>query len=102
MAAISPAASRGSPRPSSGCRAKSYIIDGDLIAAGRHGRPDFLALLHGRHASTCVYCFDLLELGGRDLRDQPLVQRRARLQALLTRAKCDLLMVVRKSRTPER
>jgi bifunctional non-homologous end joining protein LigD len=32
----------------------------------------------------CVYCFDLLELNGRDLREQPLVQRRARLEALLS------------------
>jgi bifunctional non-homologous end joining protein LigD len=71
--------------------AKSAIIDGELIAAGAHGQPDFLALLHGRHVPTCVYAFDLLELQGRDLRDQPLVQRRARLQALLARAKSDLL-----------
>jgi bifunctional non-homologous end joining protein LigD len=40
---------------------------------------------------TCVYCFDLLELNGRGLREQPLVQRRARLQAFLGRAQCDLL-----------
>jgi ATP-dependent DNA ligase len=40
---------------------------------------------------TCVYAFDSLELKVPDLRDQPLVQRRARLQALLTRAKSDLL-----------
>ena len=45
-----------------GLPAKSCVIDGELIAAGRHGQPDFLALLHGRHAPTCVYCFDLLEL----------------------------------------
>jgi bifunctional non-homologous end joining protein LigD len=74
-----------------GLPAKSCIIDGELIAAGVRGQPDFLALLHGRHVPTCVYAFDLLELQGRDLRDQPLVQRRARLQALLRRAKSDLL-----------
>jgi len=60
-----------------GLPTKSCVIDGELIAAGRHGQPDFLALLHGRHVPTCVYCFDLLELNGRDLREQPLVQRRA-------------------------
>jgi bifunctional non-homologous end joining protein LigD len=74
-----------------GLPTRSCVIDGELIAAGRHGQPDFLALLHGRHVPTCVYCFDLLELNGRDLREQPLVQRRARLQALLMRAKSDLL-----------
>ena len=62
-----------------GLPTKSCVIDGELIAAGRHGQPDFLALLHGRHVPTCVYCFDLLHLNGRDLREQPLVQRRAPL-----------------------
>ena len=70
---------------------KSCVIDGELIAAGRHGRPDFLALLHGRHVPTCVYCFDLLELNGRDLRELALVQRRAKLKSLLARAKCNVI-----------
>jgi bifunctional non-homologous end joining protein LigD len=74
-----------------GLPTKSCIIDGELIAAGRHGQPDFLALLHGRHVPTCVYCFDLLELNGRDIREQALVQRRARLEALLKRAKCTVI-----------
>jgi bifunctional non-homologous end joining protein LigD len=74
-----------------GLPTKSCIIDGELIAAGRHGQPDFLALLHGRHVPTCVYCFDLLELNGRDLRELALVQRRAKLQALLARAECNLI-----------
>ena len=74
-----------------GLPTKSCVIDGELIAAGRHGQPDILALLHGRHVPTCVYCFDLLELNGRDLREQPLVQRRARLEALLKRAKCNVI-----------
>jgi bifunctional non-homologous end joining protein LigD len=74
-----------------GLPTRSCVLDGELIAAGRHGQPDFLALLHGRHVPTCVYCFDLLELNGRDLREQPLVQRRARLQALLVRADSKLI-----------
>ena len=74
-----------------GLPTKSCIIDGELIASDVHGRPDFLALLHGRHVPVCVYAFDLLMLQGRDLRDQPLVQRRARLQASLARAKCNVI-----------
>jgi bifunctional non-homologous end joining protein LigD len=70
-----------------GLPTKSCVIDGELIASDVHGRPDFLALLHGRHVPVCVYAFDLLMLQGRDLREQPLVQRRAKLQALLARAK---------------
>jgi ATP-dependent DNA ligase len=57
-----------------------------LIAAGKHGETNVLALLRGRHVSVFVYCFDLLELNGRDLREH--VQRRARLQGLLARANC--------------
>jgi bifunctional non-homologous end joining protein LigD len=70
---------------------RSCIIDGELIAAGAHGQPDFLALLHGWHVPVCVYCFDLLELQGRDVRDQPLVDRRTKLAALLARSKGDLI-----------
>ena len=40
---------------------------------------------------TCVYCFDLLELNGRDLRELAVVQRPPKLQALLARAKCNLI-----------
>src|SRR5215470_9483675 len=69
---------------------RSCIVDGELIA-DVHGQPDFLALLHGRHVPTCVYCFDLLELNGSDLREQPLVKRRVRLEALLKRAKCNVI-----------
>jgi ATP-dependent DNA ligase len=50
----------------------SRVIDGELIAAGAEGLPDFLALLHGSRVPVCVYGFDLMELDGRDLRDQPL------------------------------
>jgi bifunctional non-homologous end joining protein LigD len=74
-----------------GLPTKSCVIDGELIAAGRHGQPDFLALLHGRDVPTCVYCFDLLDLNGRDLREMALVQRRAKLKSLLARAKCNLI-----------
>jgi hypothetical protein len=38
-----------------------------------------------------VYCFDVLDVQGRDLGDQPLVHRPACLQALLRRAKSNLL-----------
>ena len=70
---------------------RSCIIDGELIAAGAHGEPDFLALLHGRHVPVCVYAFDLMALQGRDLRYQALEQRRVQLQSLLARNKGDLI-----------
>jgi bifunctional non-homologous end joining protein LigD len=70
---------------------RSCIIDGELIAAGAHGEPDFLALLHGRRVPVCVYAFDLLEVQGLDLRELPLVHRRTRLKALLAHSKGDLI-----------
>jgi bifunctional non-homologous end joining protein LigD len=69
----------------------SCAIDGELIAAGADGPPDFLALLHGRRVPVCVYAFDLMFLQSRDLRVQPLEQRRAQLEALLARNKGDLI-----------
>jgi bifunctional non-homologous end joining protein LigD len=72
-------------------RARSCIIDCELIAAGAHGEPDFLALLGGRRTSVCAYAFDLMVLHGRDLRDQPLYLRRAQLAALLARSRTDLI-----------
>jgi bifunctional non-homologous end joining protein LigD len=53
---------------------------------GSTGEPDFRALLHGRTQDASVYCFDLMELQGHEIREQPLVQRRAQLEALLKRA----------------
>jgi bifunctional non-homologous end joining protein LigD len=70
---------------------RSCVIDGELIAAGAEGQPDFLALLHGRHVPVCVYAFDIMALDGSDLREQPLEKRRAQLKRLLARAKTDLV-----------
>jgi bifunctional non-homologous end joining protein LigD len=40
---------------------------------------------------VCVNAFDLMELQGRDLREQPLGQRRARFEALLKRGASRLI-----------
>jgi bifunctional non-homologous end joining protein LigD len=64
---------------------RSCIIDGELVAPGAAGEPDFLALLHGRTRGACVYAFDLMERRGRDIREYPIVQRRAQLEAVLKR-----------------
>jgi bifunctional non-homologous end joining protein LigD len=39
-----------------------------------------------------AYCFDLLEIDGRDLRPFPLLTRRVRLKALLKRAGAEQLL----------
>ncbi len=62
------------------------ILDGEMIVQDEHGRSDFLAL-RGAMASEphrlIFYAFDLLHLDGKDVRAEPLVERRARLHDLL-------------------
>ena len=49
------------------------------------GLPDFRALVGGQNEKV-AWCFDLLEVDGRDMRPFPLVTRRARLKALIKKA----------------
>jgi bifunctional non-homologous end joining protein LigD len=43
------------------------------------------ALLHGRTRGACVYAFDLLLWRYHDMKEHPLVRRRAQLEAVLKR-----------------
>jgi bifunctional non-homologous end joining protein LigD len=65
----------------------SCIIDGEIVALDHTGAPDFAglqaALSDGKTGALIFYAFDLLFARGRDLRREPLVQRKAALQALL-------------------
>jgi bifunctional non-homologous end joining protein LigD len=70
----------------SGIRAKSALIDGEVVALDPEGKPSFQALQH-RAGVTCpvvYFAFDLLFLNGRDLRGLPLEQRKAQLSRVLT------------------
>nr|WP_260982485.1 ATP-dependent DNA ligase [Arthrobacter sp. U41] len=81
--------------------AQDFIADGEIIAVGPSGRPDF-GLLQGRmkltraadvakaRASTPVrlLLFDLLAEHGKDLRRLPLSKRRVRLEAFFTPSGC--------------
>ena len=66
------------------------IIDGEICALDDNGTPDFAALqaaLSERNTGNLVYfAFDLLFDGGEDLREKPLVDRKARLEKLVTDA----------------
>jgi bifunctional non-homologous end joining protein LigD len=67
--------------------AKSAIIDAEVVACNAKGMPDFAAL-HGRTAAPedfCAWAFDLLKLNGVDMRERQLVERRSKLQRLITR-----------------
>jgi bifunctional non-homologous end joining protein LigD len=61
------------------------VIDGELVALDARGISRFQLLQNAlRVAADLRYCvFDIMFLGGRDLRDLPLVERKERLRAVL-------------------
>jgi bifunctional non-homologous end joining protein LigD len=64
------------------------IIDGELVVEGEAGVPEFGALQDalamGRSEKLRYFAFDLLFLGGLDLRPLPLVERKEALRAIIT------------------
>lgn len=73
--------------PLSRLPARSAIIDAEFVALNAKGLPDFRALHGGQSHSLACFCFDLLELNGKDLKPLPLEKRRAALHKLLSKAK---------------
>jgi bifunctional non-homologous end joining protein LigD len=62
------------------------VLDGEVCALDEQGRPSFSAMQQGKQGTPIVYeAFDLLEVEGEPLVDQPLAERRRRLEALLDR-----------------
>jgi bifunctional non-homologous end joining protein LigD len=61
------------------------VIDGELVAIDEHGISRFQLLQNALNtASNLRYCvFDVMFLGGKDLRGLPLFERKERLRALL-------------------
>ncbi len=66
--------------------ARSAIIDAEIVLCEIDVKPDFTALIEGRAGDLCAWCFDLLELDGHDLRNLPLIERKAKLRNLLIAA----------------
>jgi len=70
-----------------GVRAKSALLDGEIVVLDAEGRPSFQALHHSTFdgLSVVFYAFDLLHLDGRDLTRAPLDERRAALARVVKR-----------------
>jgi ATP-dependent DNA ligase len=70
--------------------AKSFIVDGEMIAPEPDGRPNFHEM-HSRMAwnaeQLAFVAFDILYLDGVDLRSTPLIERKAKLWNLVKPAK---------------
>lgn len=65
-------------------RQQQFIIDGEICVLDVQGISDFDAL----HSNKCneeaqLYAFDLVSIGGEDLRDTPLLDRKGKLEKLL-------------------
>jgi bifunctional non-homologous end joining protein LigD len=58
---------------------RSCLIDGEVVICGDDGIPVFDRLRYGRQPQTeaVLFAFDLLELGGKELRRTPLEERKA-------------------------
>jgi bifunctional non-homologous end joining protein LigD len=81
-------------------RREPVVLDGELVALDAEGRPAGFQQLQGRihvkdeHVAAgpaAFMLFDLLRVGERDLRGQPLTERRAALEALVKGARTPLL-----------
>ena len=68
---------------------KQAIVDGEIVVLRPDGVSDFQLLQNALDANNQrdlrYYIFDLLHLDGDDLRDMPLVERKARLKQLLAK-----------------
>jgi bifunctional non-homologous end joining protein LigD len=67
---------------------RSCLIDGEVVICGEDGIPVFDRVRYGRqpHFEAVLFAFDLLELGGKDLRHAPLEERKRELAKLLREA----------------
>jgi bifunctional non-homologous end joining protein LigD len=63
------------------------VVDGELVALDDRGHSHFSSLQaatnDGADATLAYYAFDLLSLDGKDLRQQPLTERKAALEGIL-------------------
>jgi bifunctional non-homologous end joining protein LigD len=65
------------------------VIDGEIVALDKEGRPSFQALQHrGTHPAHTIafYAFDLLHIDGKDMRAMPLEARRTKLAAVIDKS----------------
>jgi bifunctional non-homologous end joining protein LigD len=63
---------------------KDAVFDGEIVALDQDNRPSFQLLQNYREGPpVACYLFDVISLGGQDLRRRPLSERRGRLGRLL-------------------
>src|SRR5208283_2256506 len=70
---------------------KSAILDGKVVCLDGKGVSQFNRLL-GRRQEPVFYAFDLLWLNGEDLRRLPLIERKERLEKLVKKSRCQVIL----------
>ena len=68
-------------------RARTAIVDGEIVAVDATGHPSFQALQHRsayRDHTIAFYAFDLLHVDGTSLLDRVLTERRAQLTSVIS------------------
>jgi ATP-dependent DNA ligase len=63
-------------------------MDGEIVCLDSEGRSLLNQLLY-RRAEPAFYCFDLLWLNGRDLRQLQLIERKKQLHKLIAKSRCE-------------
>lgn len=72
----------------------SALFDGEAVVLDQKGRSDFQALqqtLKGGKANLTYFVFDLLELDGEDLSHLPQIERKRRLEAIVSPASTGII-----------
>ena len=71
---------------------RSLIVEGELVAFGDDGRPDF-HLLRRKRAAVVAFLFDILESDGADLRAKSWKDRRVFLERVMARNRSPILQL---------
>ena len=74
-----------------GLKAATCLIDGEAVTCNETGLAEFEGL-GSRRGDVHLCAFDLLELDGRDLRSEPLTERRRLLGRLVRKPQCGLVL----------
>jgi bifunctional non-homologous end joining protein LigD len=70
-------------------KAKSFTVDGEAVVVGHDGLSRFEEL---RRRTAILYAFDLIEYDGEDLRNRPLLDRKAAVARPLRNSEAGILL----------
>jgi bifunctional non-homologous end joining protein LigD len=67
-------------------KVRSAILDGEIVGLDENDLPCFEDLQNRKKCLVVYFAFDLLMLNGKDLRNQPLIERKSLLERILKKA----------------